>query len=152
VIIRERFTVPAPREAVWAFLLDVPRSSACMPGVSEVVASDDGGFRGRIEVKVGPLKAGFATTVAIAETIAPERIVLAIRGGDRGGSMVQATVTTTLEAAGPDETGVAYEMDVTIRGPLGRFGQTVIQDTARKLSRQFAECVEHALTSDHDHA
>lgn len=149
MIIGERFRIPAPREAVWALFLDVPRSSACMPGVDGVEPVDERTYRGRIEVRVGPLKAGFAMTVTIAETVPPERIVLTARGSDRAGGMVQATVAATLaEVAGTTgETDVAYQLDLAIRGPLSRFGQTVIQDTARKMSRQFADCLVAALAA-----
>lgn len=147
MIIGERFTVAAPREEVWAFFLDVPRSSACMPGVDGVEQVADLHYQGRIQIKVGPLKAGFAMSVTIDETAPPARLVLTARGNDRGtGSMVQATVTATLVEAGGG-TDVAYEMDLSIRGALGRFGQTVIQDTAKKMSRQFVTCLERSLTS-----
>jgi carbon monoxide dehydrogenase subunit G len=148
VIIRERFAAPAPREQVWAYFLDVPRSSACMPGVEAVEQVGERAYRGRVQVKVGPLRAGFAMNVAIDETAPPERIVLSARGADRAGSMVQATVTATLAEATAESTSVDYEMDLAIRGPLGRFGQTVIQDTARKMSQQFVACLERSLAAE----
>ena len=150
MIVRERFTVPARRDNVWALLLDVPRSSACMPGVRDVEPVDDRSYRGRIEVKVGPLRAGFAMTVVIAETAPPERIVLTARGQDRGGSAVQAGITATLAEPAAGTTEVAYEMDLAVRGPLGRFGQTLVQDTARAMTRQFVACLERALAASPD--
>ncbi len=147
MIIRERFAVPAPRDEVWAFFLDVPRSSACMPGVDGIEQVHERTYRGRVQVKVGPLRAGFAMTVAIEEADPPARLVLSVRGSDRGGSMVQATVTATLAETPPGTTEVDYEMDLAIRGPLGRFGQTVIQDTARKMSQQFVACLGRSLAA-----
>ena len=150
MIIEERFAITAPIADVWAFVLDVPRSSACMPGVTDVVpAGDDGrAYRGRIQVKVGPFKAGFAMDVEIAATEPPARLALVARGTDRGtSSMVQANVTVHLSATAETTTDVAYQMDLAIRGPLGRFGQTIIRDTARKMSEQFVACAERALAA-----
>ena len=148
MIIGERFTVAAPREEVWAFFLDVPRSSACMPGVDGVEQVDERSYRGRIQVRVGPLKAGFAMTVTIDEAAPPDRLALTAKGNDRGtSSMVQAAVTAALAEAADGGTAVAYEMDLSIRGALGRFGQTVIQDTARKMSQQFVACLERSLAA-----
>jgi len=150
VIIDERFAIAAPIEDVWAFFLDVPRAAACMPGVADIAPADDQGrtYRGRIQVKVGPLKAGFAMDVELTDTQPPERLALVARGTDRGtSSMVQATVTLRLTSSGDDATDVAYQMDLAIRGPLGRFGQTVIRDTARKMSDQFVACAERALAT-----
>ena len=152
MIIEERFTIAAPVADVWAFFLDVPRSSACMPGVDGVEPVDGRGqnYRGRIQVKVGPLRAGFAMEVELAEARPPEHLALVARGTDRGtSSMVQANVTVRLAPASERGTEVAYAMELAIRGALGRFGQTVIRDTARKMSEQFVACAERALaTSD----
>ena len=118
-----------------------------MPGVEGIEQVDERTYRGRVQVKVGPLRAGFAMTVAIDDPDPPARLVLSARGSDRGGSMVQATVTATLAETPAGTTDVGYEMDLAIRGPLGRFGQTVIQDTARKMSQEFVACLERSMVA-----
>ena len=155
MIIDERFTIAAPVTEVWAFFLDVPRSAACMPGVSGVEPAGDDArtYRGRIDVKVGPLKAGFAMEVELTVRQPTERLALVARGSDRGaGGMVQANVTVALTPTSETATDVAYRMDLSIRGPLGRFGQTVIRDTARKMSGQFVACAERSLATPHAEA
>lgn len=152
MIIAESFSIDAPLARVWAFFLDIPRSSACMPGVTGVEQTGEQAYQGRVEVKVGPLKAGFSMTVDLTEIVPPERIALTARGNDRGtSSMVQATVKARLAPEGETRTAVTYEMDVAIRGPLGRFGQTVIRDTARKMAGQFAACVAQRLAAPDKH-
>lgn len=146
MIIEERFSIQAPLQHVWDFFLDVPRSSACMPGVTDVEQVDERSYRGRVQVRLGPLKAGFTMMVDLEEVVERERIALAAKGSDRGtSSLVQARITANLTPEGPARTAVSYAMDVSVRGPLGRFGQTVMRDTARSMTEQFIECVERRL-------
>lgn len=56
--------------------------------------------------------------------------------------MVQGTFAATLEAQADAQTAVRYVIDVAIRGKLGQFGQSVIQDTARRISAEFLNCVK----------
>ncbi|GBD17235.1 hypothetical protein HRbin26_02154 [bacterium HR26] len=147
MIISQEFTLNAPRVRVWDFFLDVPRSSACMAGVEDVTQVDEKTYRGRIQVKIGPLRAGFSVTVELSEVQPPERLVLLVQGDDRAtGSLVRAVVSALLQPQG-GRTLVSYQMDLSIRGALGRFGGTVIQDVARKMTAQFVECVERSLAA-----
>lgn len=146
MVVEEAFTVAAGRERVWAFLLDVPRAAACMPGLEAVTQTGDATYDARMKVKVGPLGAAFTLTVTIVEQTAPELVRASVRGKDKGGSLVQAEVTTTLRPEG-DGTAVAYRMDVHLRGPLAKFGQTVVRDTAKKLSARFAACLRDGITA-----
>lgn len=147
MIISQEFTLNAPRKRVWDFFLDVPRSSACMAGVENVIRVDEKTYRGHIQVKVGPLRVGFSVTVELSEVRPPERLVLLVQGDDRAtGSLVRAVVTALLEPQG-ERTLVSYQMDLSIRGALARFGGTVIQDLARRMTEQFVECVERSLAA-----
>ena len=49
------FTVGAPPDRVFAFLLDVNKVAGCVPGaeLSEVV--DPTTFKGKVKIKVGPI-------------------------------------------------------------------------------------------------
>lgn len=147
MIIGQEFTLSAPRERVWEFFLDIPRSSACMAGVEDVTQVDEKTYTGRIQVKVGPLRATFGVTVELSEVQPPERLVLQVQGNDRAtGSLVRAFVSASLHPQG-EQTLVRYQMELSIRGALGRFGGTVIQDVARKMTEQFVECVERSLAT-----
>ena len=146
MIVEESFAVAAPREQVWAFLLDVPRAGACMPGLEEITQTGDATYDARMKVKVGPLGAAFTLSVTLVDQTPPESVRASVRGKDKGGSLVQAEVTTTLRPDG-DGTAVAYRMDVQLRGPLAKFGQTVVRDTAKKLSAQFAACLRDAIAA-----
>jgi carbon monoxide dehydrogenase subunit G len=146
VIVEERFRVAAPTERVWSFFLDVPRAAACMPGVEQVEPIDERSYRGKLQVRVGPLKASFAMEVTIAEIRPPELIRVSARGADRATSnLVDARAEVTIQPSVESGSDVTLSIDAAIRGPLGRFGQVIIRDTVRKLTEQFLACVEATI-------
>src|SRR5258708_20487601 len=63
--IENSFAVAAPPDTVFAFLIDVNRVVACVPGaeLSEVVDGDT--FRGKVRIKVGPVTVSYNGTAHI---------------------------------------------------------------------------------------
>lgn len=146
MIIEDKFAISNPIGEVWDFFLDIPGVSTCVPGVEKVEQVDDETFAGTLAVKVGPIAANFDGRVVIADMEPPRRLVARAEGKDkRTASMVSAAFTATLNETAPDETEVSYQIDVTIRGRLGQFGQGVIRETARQMTQAFATCVQARL-------
>jgi carbon monoxide dehydrogenase subunit G len=142
MIIEETFTIDAPAQKVWDFFLDIDQMSKCVPG-AEVKQLDADNYEGTLTVKVGPIGASFSGNVIITKQTPPTSIEAAVKGKDKlTGSMVQGKFSSTLKAASPAQTEVSYLIDVTIRGKLGQFGQTIIQDTSKRISAEFLACVK----------
>ncbi len=134
----DSFVVNAPQEKVWDFLFDIPRLSQCVPGLESIEVVDDKTYRGKVVVRVGPIKSEFSGTVTLREAAAPHYIAGTVEGDDRaGGSSVKAAFRGTLS---PVESGTqaAFEVEANLRGRLAQFGGPVIAATARKLTAQFA--------------
>jgi carbon monoxide dehydrogenase subunit G len=146
MLIEQTFVINAPAQQVWDFLFDIPRMSACMPGVEQVEAVDDKTYQGTLKVKVGPIAAQFGGKVTLLEVEAPRRLLAKAEGTDaRTASLVSATFGSTLKPISEDKTEVAYEVDVAVRGLLGRYGQGVMREVAKNMTAKFAHCVEEAL-------
>src|SRR5438309_85057 len=84
--IENAFSIAAPPDRVYAFLLDVNHVVGCVPGaeLSEVV--DPSTFKGRVRIKVGPVTVAYAGTARITERDETKR-------------------TATLEGEGRETTG-----------------------------------------------
>ena len=146
MLIEQTFVINAPAQQVWDFLFDIPRMSACMPGVESVTAVDDKTYEGRLKVKVGPISAQFGGKVTLVEVEAPHRLVAKAEGSDaRTASLVSATFGSTLKPLSEDTTEIAYQIDVAVRGLLGRYGQGVMREVAKNMTARFARCVDEAL-------
>ena len=61
------FSVGAPPERVFAYLLDVNKVAGCVPGaeLSEVV--DPTTFKGKVKIKVGPITVAYSGTAKIVD-------------------------------------------------------------------------------------
>lgn len=143
MLIEQTFVIDAPQQVLWDFLFDIPRMSACMPGVEKVEALDDKTYAGLLKVKVGPIAAHFGGKVTLLEVEAPHRLVAKAEGNDaRTASLVSATFTAALKPLSDTQTEVAYQIDFAVRGVLSRYGQGVMREVAKNMTAQFARCVE----------
>lgn len=145
MLLNDSFTVRAPVETVWALLQDVSRISSCVPGVDSVTQTAPDTYQGTLKVKVGPISAAFQGAVRFTERTAQERIVAEVDGQDKStASLVKATFSAMLRSV-DGGTQVDYEVDVALRGRLGQFGATIVQATAKKMTAEFARCLQEIL-------
>jgi carbon monoxide dehydrogenase subunit G len=146
VKLREEFEVAEPVASVWTFFEQPEAVAQCVPGVEQltVVTPDD--IDVRLTQSVGPMTATFAAKVTIVERVPEKLIGFTATGKSVRGAMgnVRATVTVTLESAGP-RTVVLVEGDVALAGALGSVGQKVVAKQAGKVTAQFARNLEAAL-------
>jgi len=147
MLIKDSFTLDAPQAAVWELLQDIPRVSACMPGAQDVQNVSEDAYSGLLKVKIGPISASFSGQVRIVERSAPVRIVAEIDAQDKSSaSLVKAAFSGMLTPDG-DKTRMDYSVEAVLRGKLGQFGGTVAQATAKKLTTEFAKCLNSLLAS-----
>ncbi len=137
--IKDSFIINAPQEKVWDFLFDIPKLSQCVPGIESVEVVDDKTYRGKLVIKVGPIKSEFRGIVKLLEVEAPNRIAGTVEGDDKSSaSSVKATFTGSLNAV-DGGTEAAFEVEANLRGRLAQFGGPVIAATAKKLTADFAK-------------
>ena len=118
MLIENEFTVRTPVDELWAFLLDVERIAPCMPGAELTETVDDRNWKGKVNVKFGPVALSFAGTVAMTERDdEAHRAVLRAKGMEqKGKGAANATVTSWLEPAADGETTVKMTADITLTG------------------------------------
>jgi carbon monoxide dehydrogenase subunit G len=137
--IEDSFLIHAPQEKVWELMFDIPRLSQCIPGVESVEMVDEKTYRGKLVVKVGPIKSAFGGTVRLTEVAAPDRIAGTVEGNDKtSASSVKAAFTGTLKPV-DGGTEAAFQIEANLRGRLAQFGGPVISATAKKLTAEFAQ-------------
>lgn len=145
MLIKDSFVIHAPQDKVWDFLFDIPELSQCIPGIESVEVLDEKTYRGKLVVRVGPIKSAFAGLVTLTEANAPDRIAGTVEGNDKSSaSSVKASFTGTLKAV-ESGTEAAFEVEANLRGRLAQFGGPVITATAKKLTAEFAKCLKERL-------
>jgi uncharacterized protein len=142
----QEFTVAAPADRVWTFLMDVPRMATCIPGASDVRQIDDHSYDATVKAKIGPVAASFGCKIAILELDdATHTGVVEVNGKDtRIGGGVKARLTMNLVPDG-DATMVRIGSDVDILGKIGQYGHGMINKRATAMLDEFAQCVRTRL-------
>jgi carbon monoxide dehydrogenase subunit G len=144
--------IGAPVNDVWAFLMDVPRMTGCIPGMEDVVELDDDRFAGLLHVRVGPIHLTMRCQILVLERD-PVARTAAIRGeatDERAAGTVKAAARMSIVeiAASQPMTELRVESDATVMGRIGEFGQPIIRRKADQLLAEFARNAESAVRSD----
>lgn len=136
--------IAAPRDRVWAFLMDPAQVGSCGPGVESIEVVDADHFKAKAKVGVGFISARFNVDMTIAERAEPERAVIKAHGQAPGSA---ADAVATMVLAGPAEgpTRMDWSADVTISGTLASVGARMIEGTANKMIGQTFDCIRAKL-------
>jgi len=136
--------IAAPRSAVWAALNDPDVLARCIDGIETLTratgADDHVRFEGRMNARVGPVRASFAGGVTLTEVDAPNRYVLIGEGKGGVAGFAKGTATVTLvdiEIDGRPGTRLGYTVVSTVGGKLAQLGARLIEGTARGYAEAF---------------
>ena len=142
------FEVPLPPADAWKLLLDIERIAPCMPGAELTEVLGDDRYKGKIDVRLGPVALTFAGIVKFEEIDdARHTARVSAQGTDakgRGGA--NAASVFRLEPAGAGSK-VLVHTNLTLSGSVAQYGRGVgiIQATAAQLMNQFAGCLKQKL-------
>jgi carbon monoxide dehydrogenase subunit G len=144
--IDNEFVVKAPIGHVWSYMLDVEKVAPCVPGAELTEVVDDHTWKGKTNIKVGPVALSFTGTVVLEERDdVHHRVVLKAQGMEqRGKGAASATAVSQLEPAG-DGTKVTLETDLTISGAVAQYGRGMVSDISSRLTKEFADCLERNI-------
>jgi uncharacterized protein len=149
VLIENEFTASAPVDELWAFLLDVERIAPCMPGAELTEVVDDTNWKGRMTMKFGPVGMAFAGTVTMQERDdAAHRVVLSAKGTEqKGKGAASASVTSWLEPRDDGSSLVKMQADISLTGAVAQLSRGLLPEVSKKLTQQFADCLEQTLAA-----
>ena len=146
MLITNDFEVAQPVEKVWKFFDDIPQVAACLPGAE--LTSDLGGekYKGRVAVRMGPVRLQFGGTAEIAERDeAAKRVVVNAAGAEeKGRGQASMVVTATLVRSGRG-TKVSVAQDLQLSGAAAQYGRGMISDVTSVLMRDFAATMQDRI-------
>jgi carbon monoxide dehydrogenase subunit G len=136
--------IAAPRDKVWAFVIDPRQVGQCGPGVESIEVIDDTHFRAVAKVGIGFINARFTVNMEMAEQEPPNRAVIKAHG-QAPGSAVDATAQMSLSDDAEGGTRMDWNADVAIAGSLASLGARLIEGTANKMISQTFDCMKQKL-------
>jgi uncharacterized protein len=146
MLVTNDFEVAQPVEKVWEFFGDIPQVATCLPGAE--LTEDLGGekYKGRVAIRMGPVRLQFAGTAEIAERDdAAKRLVLNAAGAEeKGRGQASMVVTATLARSGRG-TKVSVAQDIQLSGAAAQYGRGMISDVSSVLMRDFATTMQDRI-------
>ncbi|HKE15891.1 MAG TPA: SRPBCC family protein [Kofleriaceae bacterium] len=143
------FTVKAPADAVWSFLIDPRKVAGCMPGAAITSQVDDRTFTGTMTVKVGPVTTSYKGKVVFEKLDAAGKAAEIVATGQdvkgKGGASMK--LSSSLVQLSPAETEITTTSDLTITGILAQMGRGMIQDVSDEMFDIFSRNMRSELES-----
>ena len=140
------FSVDAPVERVWEFLMNVPQMASCIPGTSDITQIDERHYDATVVAKIGPITAKFGCRIAIV-TLDPvaHAVTVEMSGKDnRLGGGVKGEMAMTLSGVEVG-TQVRIVSEVDLLGKIGQYGHGMISKRADAMLTDFARCARAKL-------
>jgi uncharacterized protein len=136
--------IAAPRDRVWAFLMDPNQVGSCGPGVETIDVIDADHFKAKAKVGVGFISARFVVDMTVAERNEPDLAILKAHG-QAPGSAVDASASMKLSGPAEGPTTMDWAADVAIAGTIASVGARLIEGTANKMIGQTFDCIRSKL-------
>jgi carbon monoxide dehydrogenase subunit G len=148
MIIEGKFTMKAPIQQVWDFLLEPGTLASCIPGAEKVEAIDDKNYEAIVKQKVGPISVKFNFITTLVE-VTPPKYVKAVGKGSAMGGMGTFTheMTVSLAEISKNEVEISYKTNVSIVGRLATFGERIMRAKADKVGEELTRNLQEKLKS-----
>jgi carbon monoxide dehydrogenase subunit G len=148
MLIKSEFSVAEPVDKVWQFFDNIPQVAACLPGAE--LTDDLGGdkYKGRVAVRMGPVRLQFGGTAEIAERDeAGRRLVVNAAGAEeKGRGQASMVITATLVRSGRG-TKVGVTQDLQLSGAAAQYGRGMISDVTAVLMRDFSANLQNRIAA-----
>jgi uncharacterized protein len=149
MLITNAFEVTEPTAKVWSFFDDIPQVASCLPGAELTEELGDDRYRGKVAVRMGPVKLQFAGTAEITERDdAANRIVVDANGADEKGRGQAAMLITAQLTPTPGGTKVDVSQDLQLSGAAAQYGRGMISDVSAILMRDFATNMQSRISAN----
>jgi carbon monoxide dehydrogenase subunit G len=120
-----------------------------MPGAELTETVDDRTWKGKVNMKLGPVSLSFAGTVAMDERDdTAHRVKLIAKGMEqKGKGAANASITSWLEP-GADATTVKMVADIQLTGAVAQLSRGLLPEVSKRLTQQFADCLQQTMAAD----
>jgi carbon monoxide dehydrogenase subunit G len=148
MLITNAFEVAEQTEKVWRFFDDIPQVASCLPGAELTEQLGDDRYRGKVAVRMGPVRLRFAGTAEITERDdAAKRIVVDANGADEKGRGQAAMLVTAALTPTSRGTKVDVSQDLQLSGAAAQYGRGMISDVSAILMRDFATNMQTRISA-----
>jgi carbon monoxide dehydrogenase subunit G len=148
-VLKQSFAVDHPRDQVWKTFQDLPLVVQCIPGASLDAPPQGGVAKGRMTVKLGPVKADFGGEAEVEYDADSYTGTIIGKGIDKShSSRAKGEVVFRLEESDHGDSVVHVDVDYTLSGSLAQFARGGIVDAvADHITKSFAANLEREFNA-----
>lgn len=144
--IEKKLVVSAPREQVWAMLLDPHVMTGAVPGMQSIDVISPTEYVALMKVKISFISAKFKLHTHIVEQREPEYLRAEGTGEDASvASSLKQTSEVFLTDAPEGGTELRIKVNVDLLGRLGTFGLSVMKTKADRMWDEFGKNLQQRL-------
>jgi len=140
--IKNEFEVPLPPAEAWSLLMNVPVTASCFPGAELTETIDADNYKGRVAVKLGPVKMAFSGKLRVHNRDDARRsaAVKATWTETKGRGNAVTVTRFSLREQGSG-TLVVVESELQLAGQVAQYGRGagMISEISAQLISKFAE-------------
>ena len=138
------YTLNAPIDKVWAFLMDPDSIAKVMPGCEELKQTEPDIFAGTMTIGIAAVKGTYSGSVHLLDKEEPTHYRMLIDGNGKRG-FVKGEATIDLEDQG-GETTLTYNADTQVGGLIANVGQRMIGGAAKLIINQSLKKLQQELS------
>ena len=148
MLIEGKFTLKAPIQRIWEFLLDPSTLLSCIPGAEKIERLDEKTYDCVVKQKVGPISVKFKFKSIVTKMDRPNHLEFEGEGEDisKAGHFAQQSVVNLIETP-EGEVEVSYKSEISIVGRLAMFGDRIMRAKAKKLQEELTHALDEKLKS-----
>jgi len=141
-----QYTINAPVERVWDYLMDPMGLQACIPGCEELTPRGDDAYEAKLKVGVAAVKGTYQGKVTISDKEPPNRYRMLVEGSG-GPGFVRGEAWIELTAKDASTTVLKVKGDGQVGGTVAGVGQRMLGGVAKMLMNDMFNCVKKRIES-----
>lgn len=141
VELEKNFLLDYSATDAWAVLNDIEAVATCMPGAEITEVVDANNYKGKVNIRLGPVKMEFNGDISVQSIDADnQQIQLLAEGTDKKGtSSASMNLTANIEAGTDSTSALLGDAKVVVNGKLASFGQRMMAQVSDQILDQFAD-------------
>ena len=128
------YTLDAPVEKVWTFLMDPQAIARVIPGCETLQEVGPDTYRATMKIGVAAIKGTYSGSVQLLDKTPPSRYRMLLDGSGTAG-FVKGEARVALAAQG-QQTVLTYDAETQVGGLIANVGQRMISGAARLIINQ----------------
>ncbi len=138
-------TLPVSQAQAWAALNDAELLKSSIHGCESLTVVAENEFEALLTVAIGPVKAKFKGKLRLSDLQPPSSYQLAFEGSGGMAGHGKGTAQVRLEAQGPHQTLLHYEVSASVGGKIAQIGSRLVDMAAQKMAGDFFAAFNTAL-------